>query len=53
MDAIRDALSELFLVCLTAAAADALFDGEARGVRLVCGLSVALCVGRLAAAVME
>ena len=48
VEAIRDALSELFFVCLIAAASDALFDRDAGGVRLICGLSVALCVGRLA-----
>ena len=52
MERIQGALSELFFICLVAAAAEALFDSDAAGVRLVCGLAVALCVGRLAAAML-
>ena len=43
------ALTGLFSACLISAAADALFDGSADGLRLACGMSVAMYVARLAA----
>ena len=49
MDAIGATLRQLFAVCLAASAAEALFGGAGEGVRMICGLSAALCVARLAA----
>lgn len=52
---IRAALTELFAICALSAALDAIFDGgrAADCVRAVCGLSVALCVARLAAGIVS
>ena len=47
LGALRPALTALFGVCLFTAGVDALFDGGAEGVRLACGLSIALCALRL------
>lgn len=47
LEALRPALTALFGVCLFTAGVDALFDGGAEGVRLACGLSIALCALRL------
>lgn len=41
-------LTGLLGACLISAAADALFDDGAVGLRLVCGLTVALCAAKLA-----
>lgn len=46
---LRPALTGLFATCLVVSAADALFDDRADGLRLVCGLAVAVCVARIAA----
>ncbi|MBR1558970.1 MAG: hypothetical protein IJ646_01880 [Clostridia bacterium] len=51
-ETVREALGALFAACLVTAAADALFDGGADGLRLTCGLAVALCAARLAAGAM-
>ena len=42
-------MSQLFAVCLIASISEALLEDGAQGVRLVCGLSAALCIGRMAA----
>ena len=40
-------LTGLIGACLISATADALFDDGAAGLRLVCGLTVALCAAKL------
>ena len=49
MDAMGSALRELFALCLVATASEALFGGAGEGVRMVCGLSATLALGRAAA----
>lgn len=52
VDAMKDALAGLFAACMIAAVADALFDGHADGLRLACGLTVALSVMKLIGALI-
>lgn len=51
-ETLRPALTGLFAASLVAAAADALFDDRADGVRLICGLSMAISVARAVTDVM-
>ena len=55
MDSIRSALTTLGAICALAAATEALFEGEqaGTGVRVVSGLSIALCVLRLFGSVLH
>ena len=52
--AIRPALTALFTVCVLTALADALFldARSSAGVRLVCGLSIALCIVQMAVRIL-
>ncbi len=47
-EALRPALTSLFATSLVVALTDALFGDYADGLRLVCGLSMALCAARIA-----
>ena len=49
MEALNSAAAELFAICLAASASEALLGEAGEGVRMVCGLSAALCLGRAAA----
>lgn len=50
--ALRASLAQLFAVCVLSSAVRAAVGEDALGVRAVCGLSIALCVLRLAASIL-
>ena len=45
-------LMALFAICMLVSIVDALFDREAAGLRLICGVAIALCVLRLLVVVL-